>query len=153
MRAIQLAKAAIYAGAKLLIERRGAGAPERITLAGAFGSHTDPVHAMILGMIPDCDLARVASAGNAAGTGARIALLNLAARAEIEGVVKRIERVETALEPRFQEHFVAAMAIPHKEDSFPNLGQRIELPAQKRASGGPAPNAARRRRVGLGRKF
>jgi len=135
VRAIQLAKAALYAGAKLLIERRAAGGPERITLAGAFGSHVDPIHAMILGMIPDCDLSRIASAGNAAGTGARIALLNLAARAEIESVVKRIEKIETAIEPRFQEHFVAAMAIPHREDSFLNLGQRIELPARKKPSG------------------
>ena len=69
VRAIQLAKAALYAGAKLLIERAGA-APERVTLAGAFGSHIDPLYAMTLGLIPDCDPAKVASAGNAAGTGA-----------------------------------------------------------------------------------
>src|SRR5208282_5896442 len=93
VRAIQLAKAALYAGAKLLIERRGGAAPERITLAGAFGTHIDPLYAMTLGLIPDCDLAKVVSAGNAAGTGARIALLNLAARAEIESVVRRIEKI------------------------------------------------------------
>ena len=78
VRAIQLAKAALYAGAKLLLERYGAAAPERITLAGAFGSHIDVAYAMALGLIPDCDLGHVAAAGNAAGTGARIALLNLA---------------------------------------------------------------------------
>jgi uncharacterized 2Fe-2S/4Fe-4S cluster protein (DUF4445 family) len=130
VRAIQLAKAALYAGAKLLIERAGA-APERVTLAGAFGSHIDPAYAMTLGLIPDCDLAKVASAGNAAGTGARIALLNLAARAEIESVVRRIEKIETAIEPAFQRHFVAAMAFPNKEDPFPNLAKRVELPARK----------------------
>src|SRR5271166_3203626 len=121
VRAIQLAKAALYAGAKLLIERRGVAAPERITLAGAFGAHIDPLYAMTLGLIPDCDLAKVASAGNAAGTGARIALLNLAARAEIESVVRGIEKIETAVEPNFQNLFVAAMAIPNKTDPFPNL--------------------------------
>jgi uncharacterized 2Fe-2S/4Fe-4S cluster protein (DUF4445 family) len=105
-----------------LTERAGA-APERVTLAGAFGSHIDPLYAMTLGLIPDCDLAKVASAGNAAGTGARIALLNLAARAEIEGVVRGIEKIETAIEPAFQRHFVAAMAFPNKEDAFPNLSQ------------------------------
>ncbi|MFM9718820.1 ASKHA domain-containing protein, partial [Streptomyces galilaeus] len=61
------------------------------------------------------------SAGNAAGTGARIALLNLASRAEIEDVVKKIEKIETALEPAFQDHFVKAMAIPHKTAPFPHL--------------------------------
>jgi uncharacterized 2Fe-2S/4Fe-4S cluster protein (DUF4445 family) len=141
VRAIQLAKAALYAGAKLLIERAGA-APERITLAGAFGSHIDPIYAMTLGLIPDCDLSRVSSAGNAAGTGARIALLNLAARAEIEGVARRIHKIETAIEPAFQRHFVAAMAFPNKEEAFPNLAKRIDLPARKEPSG----ESGRRRR-------
>jgi uncharacterized 2Fe-2S/4Fe-4S cluster protein (DUF4445 family) len=143
VRAIQLAKAALYAGAKLLIERAGR-APQRVTLAGAFGSHIDPLHAMTLGLIPDCDLEKVASAGNAAGTGARIALLNLAARAEIEGVVRRIEKIETAIEPSFQRLFVAAMAFPNKEDPFPNLARRVELPARKEAGGG---GGRRRRRA------
>jgi uncharacterized 2Fe-2S/4Fe-4S cluster protein (DUF4445 family) len=141
VRAIQLAKAALYAGAKLLMERAGR-APQRITLAGAFGSHIDPLYAMTLGLIPDCDLEKVASAGNAAGTGARIALLNLAARAEIESVVRGIEKIETAIEPAFQRHFVAAMAFPNKEDAFPNLAERIALPARKEPSG----DGGRRRR-------
>ena len=141
VRAIQLAKAALYAGAKLLVERAGAK-PERVTLAGAFGSHIDPLYAMTLGLIPDCDLAKVASAGNAAGTGARIALLNLAARTEIESVVRRIDKIETAIEPDFQRHFVAAMAFPNKEDAFPNLADRIALPPRKESSG----EGGRRRR-------
>jgi uncharacterized 2Fe-2S/4Fe-4S cluster protein (DUF4445 family) len=123
------------------MERAGAK-PERVTLAGAFGSHIDPLYAMTLGLIPDCDLAKVASAGNAAGTGARIALLNLAARAEIESVVRRIDKIETAIEPDFQRHFVAAMAFPNKEDAFPNLAERIVLPARKEPSG----EGGRRRR-------
>ena len=143
VRAIQLAKAALYAGAKLLLERYGAAAPERVTLAGAFGSHIDVTYAMALGLIPDCDLSKVAAAGNAAGTGARIALLNLAARGEIEEVVRRIEKIETAIEPRFQEHFVAAMALPNRIDPFPNLARAIELPARESAAGG---RGRRRRR-------
>ena len=59
VRAVQLAKAALYAGAKLLIEKRGCGPPQRVTLVGAFGSQIDPVYAMALGLIPDCDLAKV----------------------------------------------------------------------------------------------
>ncbi len=135
VRAIQLAKAALYAGAKLLLERYGAAAPERVTLAGAFGSHIDVTYAMTLGLIPDCDLTKVAAAGNAAGAGARIALLNLAARSEIEEVVRRVEKIETAIEPRFQDHFVAAMALPNKIDAFPNLARAIELPARASAAG------------------
>jgi uncharacterized 2Fe-2S/4Fe-4S cluster protein (DUF4445 family) len=143
VRAIQLAKAALYAGAKLLIERFGVAAPERITLAGAFGSHIDPTYAMALGLIPDCDLAKVVAAGNAAGTGARIALLNSAARREIEDVVRRVDKIETAIEPRFQEHFVAAMAIPNKVDAFPHLAKTIRLPPR---DAGGAERATRRRR-------
>ncbi|HTV51292.1 MAG TPA: ASKHA domain-containing protein, partial [Steroidobacteraceae bacterium] len=114
VRAIQLAKAALYAGIRLLMERFGVERVERIRLAGAFGSHIDVKYAMILGMIPDCDLAQVGSAGNAAGTGARIALLDHSARRTIEELVRRVEKIETAIEPRFQQHFVEAMAIPHK---------------------------------------
>jgi len=127
VRAIQLAKSALYAGARLLMDEFGTDTVDRIVLAGAFGAHISPRHAMILGMIPDCDLARVTSAGNAAGTGARIALLNLAARREIEALVTRIHKVETAIEPRFQEHFVAANAIPHATAPFPHLGPLPEV--------------------------
>jgi uncharacterized 2Fe-2S/4Fe-4S cluster protein (DUF4445 family) len=127
VRAIQLGKAALYAGVRLLMDRYGVDHVDRITLAGAFGSHIDVKHAMILGLVPDCDLAKVGSAGNAAGTGARIALLNAASRSEIEDVVKRIEKIETAIEPSFQAHFVGAMAIPHKSDPFPNLEAALGL--------------------------
>ena len=98
---------------------------------------------MTLGLIPDCDLAKVASAGNAAGTGARIALFNLAARAEIESVVRKIEKIETAIEPNFQNLFVAAMAIPNKIDPFPNLARQVDLPAPRETTA--AANRPRRR--------
>ena len=136
VRAIQLAKAALYAGAKLLIDKRGVGPPARVTLVGAFGSHIDTTYAMALGLIPDCDPERVVNGGNSAGTGARIALLNLAARAEIEEVVRKIEKIETAIEPNFQAEFVAAMAFPHASDSFENLARTIKLPERKAAEGG-----------------
>jgi uncharacterized 2Fe-2S/4Fe-4S cluster protein (DUF4445 family) len=120
---------------------------DRITLAGAFGSHIDTTYAMVLGLIPDCDLAKVAAAGNAAGTGARIALLNRTARSEIEQLVKRIEKVETALEPRFQEHFVGAMAIPHKTAPYPHLAAAVDLPTPATPDPDlPAEGARRRRR-------
>ena len=131
VRAIQLAKAALYAGVRLLMDQLAIDELDEIRLAGAFGSQIDPVHAMILGLIPDCDLAHVRSAGNAAGTGALIALLSGAARREIEGVVRRVEKIETAVEPRFQQHFVEAMAFPHKTAAFPNLAAVVALPERQ----------------------
>ncbi len=154
IRAIQLAKAALYAGVKLLMERLEVTSVDRITLAGAFGSHIDVKYAMVLGLIPDCDLDRVAGAGNAAGTGARIALLNADSRTEIESVVRQVEKVETAVEPRFQEFFVDAMAIPHKTDPFPNLARAVSLPERSVVSrNGDLPRRRRRnRRSGAGTK-
>ncbi len=128
VRAIQLAKAALYAGAQLLMNRMGIDKVDRIRLAGAFGSHIDVKYAMVLGLIPDCELKQVSSADNAAGTGARIALLNCASRREIEARVRQVEKVETALERSFQDYFVDAMAIPHKTHAFPSLSGTITLP-------------------------
>jgi uncharacterized 2Fe-2S/4Fe-4S cluster protein (DUF4445 family) len=145
VRAIQLAKAALHAGIRLLMEHLGVERVDRIRLAGAFGSHIDVKYAMVLGMIPDCDLAQVGAAGNAAGTGARIALLDASARRTIEDLVRRVEKIETALEPRFQQHFVEAMAIPHKTAAYPNLRKVVELPAPRTASG--TEEALRRRRA------
>jgi uncharacterized 2Fe-2S/4Fe-4S cluster protein (DUF4445 family) len=142
VRQIQLAKAALHAGCKLLMERYGIESVGRIRLAGAFGTHIDPVHALVLGLVPDCDPERVTAAGNAAGTGARIALLNRAARREIEEVVRRVEKIETAVEPRFQEHFVHAMAIPHEVDAYARLGRTVRLPERRTA---PVQRSNRRR--------
>ena len=130
IRAIQLAKSALYAGAKLLMQRYGIDKVDRITLAGAFGTHINPLHALVLGLIPDCAPDKVVSVGNAAGTGARIALLNAGARLEIEAKVLEIEKIETAIEPDFQRNFVAAMAFPHSEDAFAELAKVVELPMQ-----------------------
>nr|MBA2756664.1 DUF4445 domain-containing protein [Chloroflexota bacterium] len=150
IRAIQLAKAALYAGVRLLMDQLGIEAVDEVRLAGAFGSQIDPVHAMVLGLVPDCDLARVRGAGNAAGTGALIALLSGAARREIEAVVRRVEKIETAVEPRFQEHFVEAMAIPHRTAPNPHLERAVTLPARPQAAErGTDPRAARRRRAAM----
>ena len=145
IRAIQLAKSALYAGARLLMDELQTDTVDRVVLAGAFGAHISPKHAMVLGMIPDCPLDKVTSAGNAAGTGARIALCDISARARIEAEVKRIEKVETAIEPRFQEHFVAANAIPHATAPFAELGKVVALP-DPHFNTGPAGETGRRRR-------
>ncbi|MDT0683879.1 ASKHA domain-containing protein [Roseicyclus sp. F158] len=149
IRAIQLAKSALYAGARLLMDEMGVDRVERVVLAGAFGAHISPKHAMVLGMIPDVALNDVTSAGNAAGTGARIALLNKAARRQVEAQVRQITKVETAIEPRFQEHFVAANAMPHAVDPFPLLRAEVPLPDvsyNTRGSGEDGGGGRRRRR-------
>ncbi len=146
VRAIQLAKAALYAGIRLLMDEAGIETVDEIRLAGAFGSQIDSFHAMVLGLIPDCDLGHVRSAGNAAGTGALIALLSRAARHEIEQVVRRVSKIETAVEPRFQEHFVAAMALPHRTAAYPHLSQVAQLPTPGAGAGRDEPPGRSRRR-------
>ena len=128
VRAIQLAKAALHAGFRLLMDKMELKSVDRVVLAGAFGTHIDPKYAMILGMIPDCELENVRAAGNSAGTGARMALLNKGARREIEAVVRDIEKIETAVEASFQDQFVKAMAIPHKSEPYAKLSAAVELP-------------------------
>ncbi|RYH03544.1 DUF4445 domain-containing protein [Salipiger sp. IMCC34102] len=148
IRAIQLAKSALYAGARLLMDEMGVDRVDRITLAGAFGAHISPKHAMVLGMIPDAPLDRVRSAGNAAGTGARIALCSVTARRDIARIVRQITKVETAVAPKFQEHFVNANAIPHATDKFTELAQIVTLPdvSFNTGGGGSMGEDGRRRR-------
>jgi len=149
IREIQMAKAALYSGARLLMDKFGVDKVDRVVLAGAFGAHISPKHAMVLGMIPDCPLDKVTSAGNAAGTGARIALLNTDARNEIESIVKEIHKIETAIEPRFQEHFVNASNIPNSVEPFPILNSIVSLPDlnfNQGSGGDDAEDGGRRRR-------
>ena len=146
IREIQMAKAALYSGARLLMDKFGVDKVDRVVLAGAFGAHISPKHAMVLGMIPDAPLNKVTSAGNAAGTGARIALLNRDARHEIETTVQNIHKIETAIEPRFQEHFVNASAIPNAVEPFPILNSIVDLPVLNHNQGGDGGTGGRRRR-------
>jgi uncharacterized 2Fe-2S/4Fe-4S cluster protein (DUF4445 family) len=131
VRAIQLAKAALFAGVQLLMDHLEVAHVDKIALAGAFGSHIDTKYAMILGLIPDCNLANVSSIGNAAGDGALRALLSKKARAEIEEIVENVEKIETAVEPKFQEYFVDALAIPNKTVKFERLAGVLGFPLPK----------------------
>lgn len=121
IRAVQLAKGALYAGAKVMMDVLGIQRLDRVILAGAFGSLIDRERAMILGMFPDCDLEKVISVGNAAGDGARIALLNQKKRAEAARLAREVQYLELTTYPKFTEEFVAAMSIPHEKDAFPHL--------------------------------
>ena len=147
IRAIQMAKAALYSGTRLLMDKFGVDTVDRVVLAGAFGAHISPKHAMVLGMIPDVPFARVTSAGNAAGSGARIALIDTSQRAAIEHTVRQIEKIETAIEPKFQEHFVNASGIPNSDDPFTLLRATVALPdVNFNTGGGYGAGGGRRRR-------
>ena len=136
VRNIQLGKAALYSGARLLMDRMGVDRVDRVMLAGAFGSYIDSKHAMVLGMIPDCDLARVTTVGNSAGDGARIALLNKNEREDARRLARWTSYIGIALEPRFQDAFVEAMPLPHSVDSFPHLAETLEAATARRRARG-----------------
>lgn len=145
VRAIQLAKAALHAGIRLLLDHMGIERVDRIGLAGAFGSHIDVKYAMILGLIPDCRLDQVGPTGNAAGTGARIALLNFPSRLEIAEILPRVEKIETAIEPKFQDYFIEAMALPHKTETYEELSNVVNFPDVKLKTTAQAGKGRRRR--------
>ena len=146
VRAIQLGKAALRAGIELLYVHAGVTEVHDIRLAGAFGSHIDPVYALVLGLVPDCPVDRVRSVGNAAGAGAVRALLSLDARHEMERAVRSVVKIETATEPEFQSQFVAAMAFPHAVAPSTHLSTAVTLP-ERTASSGNSERGGRRRRA------
>jgi uncharacterized 2Fe-2S/4Fe-4S cluster protein (DUF4445 family) len=150
VRAIQLAKAALRAGIDLLVEHAGSPIVNDIRLAGAFGAHIDPVYAMVLGLVPDCPVAGVRAVGNAAGAGAVQSLLSRKLRHEMEDAVRRVTKIETATEPRFQQLFVEAMAFPHKTAETPNLAKVIDLPVRSLTSNDGQSRSGRRRRSASG---
>jgi len=153
VRAIQLGKAALYSGARLLMERLGVDHVDKVLLAGAFGSYIDARHAMVIGMIPDADLAKVHTVGNSAGDGARIALLNKNQREEARRLARWVDYVAVALEPRFQDAFVEALPLPHKYDAFPHLADVLAAAAARRRARGVADTvSARERRLAVRRQ-
>ncbi|MEJ2191754.1 MAG: ASKHA domain-containing protein [Nitrospirota bacterium] len=125
VRALQLAKGALYAGAKLMMKKMGIEKVEKVILAGAFGSYIDKESAMTLGMFPDCDLDNVYAVGNAAGDGALMALLSTEKRLEARERARWLEFVEIAVEPEFEKEFMKAMHIPHMKDTFPHVKELL----------------------------
>ena len=125
VRQIQLAKAALFVAARTLLKRSGLQTPDKIILAGGFGSYIDKEKAMLIGLIPDCELDRVYAVGNAAGDGARIALLNVEKRNEIDSVTRRVERFELPTDPEFQNQFMLATSFPHMSEPFEHIAHLI----------------------------
>ena len=145
VRQIQLAASALRAGIDLLMEHAGITECHDVRLAGAFGAHIDPVYALVLGLVPDCPVERVTAVGNAAGAGTVRMLVSGEQRDEIAAVVRDVEKIETATEPRFQELFVAAMAFPHATAPSPHLAEIVALPERIDSAGGGGRNRRRRR--------
>lgn len=150
VRNVQLAKAALYAGVKLLMNRAGVSQVDKIVLAGAFGSYIDPQYAMMLGLIPDCALSKVTAVGNAAGDGARIALLNRKKRLGAQALVQNVTYVETAVDLDFQEEFVKAIHLPHAVDAFPHIAELLPKDTAVSANGSARRRRRRRKAAGNG---
>ncbi len=125
VRQIQLAKAALFTAARTLLKRFGLQDPDKVILAGGFGSFIDKEKAMLIGLIPDCVLENVYAVGNAAGDGARIALLNIEKRNEIDAVTRNVERFELPTDPDFQNQFMLATSFPHMSEPFPHIAHLI----------------------------
>ncbi|MBW1858416.1 MAG: DUF4445 domain-containing protein [Deltaproteobacteria bacterium] len=121
VRQIQLAKGALYCGCKLMMRRMGIDKVEKVKIAGAFGTHVDREKALIMGLFPDCEIEKIISIGNAAGDGARAALLNREKREEANWVSRNVEYIELTVEKDFQQEFMEALQIPHMTDEFPHL--------------------------------
>jgi uncharacterized 2Fe-2S/4Fe-4S cluster protein (DUF4445 family) len=136
VRNIQLAKGAMYAGARIMMHRLGIEKLDKIILAGAFGSYIDKESAAIIGLFPDCAQENVYAVGNAAGDGARIALLNVDKRVEADKMARQVGYIELVIEPDFQEVFVQAMWFPHMDDSFPHLKHLLPRKVAKQAPPG-----------------
>ncbi len=126
VRAVQLAKGALYAGAKMLMKNLGVEALDKVVLAGAFGSYIDKVAAMTIGMFPCCPLDNVISVGNAAGDGARIALVNKKMREKANFLAQQVKYIELTVEKDFEKEFMYAMYFPHMKDPFPHLREILE---------------------------
>ncbi len=112
VRQIQLAKGALYVAASTLLKQFGITSPDKILLAGAFGTYLDRKSALLIGMIPECPLENIFAVGNSAGDGARIALLNVDKRREAREVAARVTRYELPTDPDFQDKFIRSMNFP-----------------------------------------
>jgi len=129
VRQIQLAKAAIYSGISILMRQfdiKG-GDISKIFIAGAFGTYVDPQSARVIGMYPDIPLSRVQFVGNAAGSGARMALMSIDMRRKAEEISEKVHYIELGADSNFQNEFLNATYLPHKNiELFPSVRRLLE---------------------------
>ena len=129
IRQIQLAKAAIYSGISILMRRDEIKAADvsKIFIAGAFGTYVDPQSARVIGMYPDIPLSRVQFVGNAAGSGARMALMSLDIKRKAGEISEKVNYIELGADPNFQNEFLNATYLPHRNlELFPRVTKLLQ---------------------------
>jgi len=134
IREVQLAKAAVYTGASILMRHMKVAYQDirKVFLAGAFGNYVDPQSARVIGMYPEVPLERVQFVGNTAGSGARMALLSVDARKAAEKIAERVGYLELGADPDFQNEFLKATYLPHQEiERFPKISKMLEKRTEK----------------------
>lgn len=127
LREIQMAKAAIQAGTRVLMDELDVETVDRVVLAGGFGNYIDPESAMTVGLYPDVEFEKVDSLGNAAGIGAKLALLDRERRSEARRIVDQVEYFEIAGTDAFRDEFLESMYVPHQRmELYPRVKDRVE---------------------------
>lgn len=128
IRALQMAKAAVQAAARILMKQLGVPDLARVILTSGTGPAIDPLRAGVIGLFPDCDAAHLSFVENAAFEGAKAALISRSARVAIADLAKRIKVVETVLDPDFAMEQIGATGLPHARLAFPKIGAALEIP-------------------------
>jgi uncharacterized 2Fe-2S/4Fe-4S cluster protein (DUF4445 family) len=114
VRQVQLAKAALHSGCRVLMAHLNMDVVRKVVIAGAFGMHIDKDSALTIGLFPRCEPENIIMVGNAAGHGAYLALMDRAKREEADKVARKVTHIELAMEKDFQREFMKSLAIPYK---------------------------------------
>jgi len=129
IREIQLAKAAIYTGCSILMRERNISIDiiDKVFVAGAFGNYLNIENSVIIGLLPDIPPSKVEFVGNAAGSGAIMALISKKERRKAKQIAKRTNYVELATDPNFNIELATSMYLPHKDlEKFPTVKKLLE---------------------------
>lgn len=117
VRELQLAKAAIFTGCSILMKRKNVDVRDikKVYIAGAFGNYINPRNAEIIGLFPNVEIDTIEFVGNAASSGAKMALTSKEAREEAEEISKKVRYLELGAEPNFNKEFASALFFPEKK--------------------------------------
>ncbi|MGD8651876.1 MAG: ASKHA domain-containing protein [Desulfobacterales bacterium] len=123
------AKGAIYSGCMTLLTEVGMNIQdiEHIILAGGFGSYVDLEKAMVIGLLPEMDSAKVTFIGNGSLMGARMSSLTNRIRKDVVEVTEKMTNFELSDTPSYMDNYIAALFLPHTDiNQFPKLKARLE---------------------------
>jgi len=129
IRELQKGKAAIFSGSQIALNHFGLtpDSIKQVFIAGAFGTYINRESAINIGMIPEFKLLDIQQVGNAAGTGARMALLSKKARHEAQRIRYNVEYIELASLPEYNQAYIEALQFPHRDLSlFPETVKKLE---------------------------